>query len=164
MMEMSVMEKPLWRIWEEFVWNNLSRIWVEFVWKKIGLRMLIGGVVREAAVLGHHITPLFLYYAYHGPAFWVLLRLNRGKLHDSRWWILVFVSYLVLLPLFDCDIVTLLFITTIVIAAGIMVLLAIATSVEIPMNFLGTDLVRWVAPAACQRYGVLCLRLTRCGF
>jgi hypothetical protein len=29
-----------------------------------------------------------------------------------------------------------------VIAAGIMVLLAIATSVEIPMNFLGTDLVR----------------------
>jgi hypothetical protein len=54
----------------------------------------------------------------------------------------VFVSYLVLLPLFDCDIVTLLFITTIVIVVGIMVLLAIATSVEIPMNFLGTDMVR----------------------
>ncbi|KAK2444008.1 tRNA (guanine(26)-N(2)/guanine(27)-N(2))-dimethyltransferase [Trifolium repens] len=64
-------------------------------------------VVREAAVLGHHITPLFSYYAYHGPVFRVLLRLNRGKLHDR-----------------------------------IMVLLAIATSVEIPMNFLGTDMVR----------------------
>jgi hypothetical protein len=51
---------------------------------EIGLRMLIGGVVREAAVLGHHITPLFSYYAYHGPVFRVLLRLNRGKLHDSR--------------------------------------------------------------------------------
>jgi hypothetical protein len=54
----------------------------------------------------------------------------------------VCVSHLVLLPLFNCDIVTLLFITTIVIVVGIMVLLAIATSVEIPMNFLGTDMVR----------------------
>lgn len=51
---------------------------------EIGLRMLIGGVVREAAVLGYHITPLFSYYAFHGPVFRVLLRLNRGKIHDSR--------------------------------------------------------------------------------
>ncbi|XP_057415684.1 tRNA (guanine(26)-N(2))-dimethyltransferase [Lotus japonicus] len=51
---------------------------------EIGLRMLIGGAVREAAVLGYHITPLYSYYAYHGPVFRVLLRLNRGKIHDSR--------------------------------------------------------------------------------
>ncbi|KAK7410817.1 hypothetical protein VNO78_01952 [Psophocarpus tetragonolobus] len=51
---------------------------------EVGLRMLIGGVVREAAVLGYHITPLFSYYAFHGPVFRVLLRLNRGKIHDSR--------------------------------------------------------------------------------
>ncbi|XLS90670.1 hypothetical protein HN51_066678 [Arachis hypogaea] len=43
-----------------------------------------GGAAREATVLGYHITPLFLYYAYHGPIFRVLLRLNRGKIHDSR--------------------------------------------------------------------------------
>ncbi|KAL8210780.1 hypothetical protein R6Q57_005217 [Mikania cordata] len=48
---------------------------------EIGLRMLIGGAVREASVLGYHITPLFSYYSYHGPVFRVLLRLNRGKLH-----------------------------------------------------------------------------------
>lgn len=51
---------------------------------EIGLRMLIGGAVRDAAVLGYHITPLFSYYAYHGPVFRVLLKLNRGKVHDSR--------------------------------------------------------------------------------
>ncbi|RDY07031.1 trm1, partial [Mucuna pruriens] len=82
---------------------------------EIGLRMLIGGVVREAAVLGYHITPLFSYYAFHGPVFRVLLRLNRGKIHDS-----------------------------------IMVILAIATGVEIPMNFLGINLVRSVAPAVSK--------------
>ncbi|MED6136678.1 hypothetical protein PIB30_058077 [Stylosanthes scabra] len=51
---------------------------------EVGLRMLIGGAAREAAVLGYHITPLFSYYAYHGPVFRVLLRMNRGKIHDSR--------------------------------------------------------------------------------
>ncbi|XP_054796715.1 uncharacterized protein LOC129302068 isoform X1 [Prosopis cineraria] len=51
---------------------------------EVGLRMLIGGAAREAAVLGYHITPLFSYYAYHGPVFRVLLRLNRGKLHNNR--------------------------------------------------------------------------------
>ncbi|XLU31253.1 hypothetical protein S245_067319, partial [Arachis hypogaea] len=50
---------------------------------EVGLRMLTGGAAREAAVLGYHITPLFSYYAYHGPVFRVLLRLNRGKIHDS---------------------------------------------------------------------------------
>ncbi|CAL0305330.1 unnamed protein product [Lupinus luteus] len=51
---------------------------------EIGLRMLIGGAAREAAVLGCHIIPLFSYYAYHGPVFRVMLRLIRGKVHDSR--------------------------------------------------------------------------------
>ncbi|KAK1421363.1 hypothetical protein QVD17_23633 [Tagetes erecta] len=46
---------------------------------EIGLRMLIGGAMREASVLGYYITPLFSYYSYHGPVFRVLLRLNRGK-------------------------------------------------------------------------------------
>ncbi|XP_057419566.1 uncharacterized protein LOC130713781 [Lotus japonicus] len=49
-----------------------------------GLRMLIGGAVREAALLGYSITPLYSYYACHGPVFRVLLRLNRGKIYDSR--------------------------------------------------------------------------------
>ncbi|XLR60825.1 hypothetical protein S83_011497, partial [Arachis hypogaea] len=30
---------------------------------EVGLRMLIGGAAREAAVLGYHITPLFSHYA-----------------------------------------------------------------------------------------------------
>lgn len=52
---------------------------------EIGLRMLIGGAVREASVLGYRVTPLFSYYSYHGPVFRVLLRMNRGKLQDNRW-------------------------------------------------------------------------------
>lgn len=51
---------------------------------EIGLRVLIGGAVREASVLGFHVTPLFSYYSYHGPVFRVLLRLNRGKLTENR--------------------------------------------------------------------------------
>ncbi|KAE7996502.1 hypothetical protein FH972_001217 [Carpinus fangiana] len=51
---------------------------------EIGLRMLIGGAVREASVLGYRVTPLFSYYSYHGPVFRVMLRLNRGKLVDDR--------------------------------------------------------------------------------
>ncbi|KAM0013310.1 putative tRNA (guanine(26)-N(2))-dimethyltransferase [Helianthus debilis subsp. tardiflorus] len=46
---------------------------------EIGLRMLIGGAMREASVLGYHVSPLFSYYSYHGPVFRVLLRVNRGK-------------------------------------------------------------------------------------
>lgn len=48
---------------------------------EIGLRMLIGGVLREAAVLGFKITPLFSYYSYHGPVFRVMLRVTRGTFH-----------------------------------------------------------------------------------
>jgi len=46
--------------------------------------MLIGGAVREAALLGYHVTPLFSYYSYHGPVFRVMLRVHRGKLHEDR--------------------------------------------------------------------------------
>ncbi|XP_052206322.1 tRNA (guanine(26)-N(2))-dimethyltransferase isoform X2 [Diospyros lotus] len=51
---------------------------------EVGLRMLIGGVVREASVLGYHVNPLFSYYSYHGPVFRVMLRFNRGKLPNNR--------------------------------------------------------------------------------
>ncbi|XP_074286445.1 uncharacterized protein LOC141611734 [Silene latifolia] len=58
---------------------------------EIGLRMLIGGAVREASVLGYYITPLFSYYSYHGPVFRVMLRVDRGKLSDMRHY--GFISY-----------------------------------------------------------------------
>ncbi|KAJ4848957.1 hypothetical protein Tsubulata_034813 [Turnera subulata] len=58
---------------------------------EIGLRALIGGAVREASVLGYHVTPLFSYYSYHGPVFRVLLRVNRGKLPENRHY--GFISY-----------------------------------------------------------------------
>ncbi|KAL9663100.1 hypothetical protein QQ045_027937 [Rhodiola kirilowii] len=58
---------------------------------EIGLRMLIGGAVREASVLGFHVNPLFSYYSYHGPVFRVMLQVNRGKLPDSRHY--GFISY-----------------------------------------------------------------------
>ncbi|XP_057483101.1 tRNA (guanine(26)-N(2))-dimethyltransferase [Actinidia eriantha] len=51
---------------------------------EIGLRMLIGGAVREASVLGYRVTPLFSHYSFHGPVFRVMLRVNRGKLHNDR--------------------------------------------------------------------------------
>lgn len=51
---------------------------------EIGLRMLIGGAVREASLLGYHVTPLFSYYSYHGPVFRVMLQVNRGKEHENR--------------------------------------------------------------------------------
>ncbi|KAM4104112.1 hypothetical protein ACJW30_06G131700 [Castanea mollissima] len=58
---------------------------------EVGLRMLIGGAVREASVLGYNVTPLFSYYSYHGPVFRVMLQLNRGKLVDDRYY--GFISY-----------------------------------------------------------------------
>ncbi|OWM69880.1 hypothetical protein CDL15_Pgr025729 [Punica granatum] len=58
---------------------------------EIGLRMLIGGAVREASVLGYRVTPLFSYYSYHGPVFRVMLQVTRGKLPDSRHY--GFISY-----------------------------------------------------------------------
>lgn len=51
---------------------------------EVGLRMLIGGALREASVLGYHVTPLFSYYSYHGPVFRVMLRMNRGRLPENR--------------------------------------------------------------------------------
>lgn len=58
---------------------------------EIGLRMLIGGAVREASVMGYCVTPLFSYYSYHGPVFRVLLRVDRGRLNDIRHY--GFISY-----------------------------------------------------------------------
>ncbi|KAL6957052.1 methylamine--glutamate N-methyltransferase [Sarracenia purpurea var. burkii] len=51
---------------------------------EVGLRMLVGGAVREASVLGCHVRPLFSYYSYHGPVFRVMLQFNRGKLPNNR--------------------------------------------------------------------------------
>ncbi|XP_051142880.1 tRNA (guanine(26)-N(2))-dimethyltransferase [Andrographis paniculata] len=58
---------------------------------EVGLRMLIGGAVREAAVLGYHVVPLFSYYSYHGPVFRVLLQVKRGKFGITRHY--RFISY-----------------------------------------------------------------------
>ncbi|XP_068669132.1 uncharacterized protein [Aristolochia californica] len=57
---------------------------------EVGLRMLIGGAVRDAAALGYSVSPLFSYYSYHGPVFRVLLRVNRGKLLQKHYG---FISY-----------------------------------------------------------------------
>jgi len=51
---------------------------------EVGLRMLIGGALREAVALGFYVSPLFSYYSYHGPVFRVMLRVARGKLHENR--------------------------------------------------------------------------------
>ncbi|KAJ0979216.1 hypothetical protein J5N97_014690 [Dioscorea zingiberensis] len=48
---------------------------------ELGLRLLIGGALREASVLGFHISPLFSYYSYHGPVFRVMFKIDRGVLH-----------------------------------------------------------------------------------
>lgn len=51
---------------------------------EIGLRMLIGGAMREASALGYHVSPVFSYYSYHGPVFRVMLQLGKGKDDDIR--------------------------------------------------------------------------------
>ncbi|KAG2446177.1 hypothetical protein HXX76_000770 [Chlamydomonas incerta] len=43
-----------------------------------GLRMVIGGAVREAASRGVMLTPVFSLYSYHGPVFRVMLRARRS--------------------------------------------------------------------------------------
>ncbi|XP_010252087.1 PREDICTED: tRNA (guanine(26)-N(2))-dimethyltransferase [Nelumbo nucifera] len=58
---------------------------------EIGLRMLIGGALRDAAVLGYCVSPLFSYFSYHGPVFRVMLQVNRGKLPKNRYY--GFISY-----------------------------------------------------------------------
>lgn len=51
---------------------------------EVGLRMLIGGAMREASALGFHVSPVFSYYSYHGPIFRVMLQLGQGKDDDIR--------------------------------------------------------------------------------
>lgn len=46
---------------------------------EIGLRMVIGGAAREAALLGFHIIPVFSYFAHHGPIYRVMVQLCNGK-------------------------------------------------------------------------------------
>ncbi|KAK8960851.1 hypothetical protein KSP40_PGU004305 [Platanthera guangdongensis] len=50
---------------------------------EVGLRMLIGGALREAAASGFLVSPLFSYYSFHGPVFRVMLQVFRGNLNDS---------------------------------------------------------------------------------
>lgn len=50
---------------------------------EVGLRMLIGGALREAVALGFQVSPLFSYYSYHGPIFRVMLQVSRGKFHEN---------------------------------------------------------------------------------
>ncbi|KAB2596385.1 tRNA (guanine(26)-N(2))-dimethyltransferase-like [Pyrus ussuriensis x Pyrus communis] len=71
--------------------NKLSYVQPMPYSNELGLRMLIGGAVREASVLGHRVTPLFTYYSYHGPIFRVMLQVNRGKLPDNKYY--GFISY-----------------------------------------------------------------------
>lgn len=53
---------------------------------EVGLRMLIGGALREATALGFCVSPLFSYYSYHGPVFRVMFRVSRGNFHkDSQY-------------------------------------------------------------------------------
>ncbi|KAL8552327.1 hypothetical protein ACS0TY_001139 [Phlomoides rotata] len=58
---------------------------------EIGLRMLVGGAIREASVLGFHVQPLFSYYSYHGPVFRALLKVRRGRSPIKRHY--GFISY-----------------------------------------------------------------------
>ncbi|KAI3470953.1 hypothetical protein Pfo_027616 [Paulownia fortunei] len=58
---------------------------------EVGLRMLIGGAVREASVLGYHVVPLFSYYSYHGPVFQAMLQVRRWGFPIKRHY--SFISY-----------------------------------------------------------------------
>ncbi|PKA67225.1 putative tRNA (guanine(26)-N(2))-dimethyltransferase 2 [Apostasia shenzhenica] len=50
---------------------------------EVGLRILIGGALREAAASGFLVSPLFSYYSNHGPVFRVMLHVSRGNLHET---------------------------------------------------------------------------------
>lgn len=52
---------------------------------EIGLRMLIGGAVREAATRDMDVWPVFSYFARHGPVFRVMLRVRRGKPKENKY-------------------------------------------------------------------------------
>lgn len=58
---------------------------------EIGLRMLIGGAVREAATRDMDVWPVFSYFARHGPVFRVMLRVRRGKPKENKHY--GFISY-----------------------------------------------------------------------
>lgn len=51
---------------------------------ELGLRMLIGGVVKEAALRKMIVSPVFSVYSSHGPVFRVLLRVSSGKLSKIK--------------------------------------------------------------------------------
>lgn len=51
---------------------------------EIGLRMLIGGVVREAALRNMHVFPVFSHYSFHGPVFRVMLRVLPSKKFQTK--------------------------------------------------------------------------------
>ncbi|KAJ4971251.1 hypothetical protein NE237_004350 [Protea cynaroides] len=58
------------------------------------LQVVIGhtsGALRDAAVLGYRVSPLFSYYSYHGPVFRVMLQVNRGRVPENRHY--GFISY-----------------------------------------------------------------------
>lgn len=50
-------------------------IWFCFIMQ--GLRMLIGGAVKEGAARGVRLTPIFSLFSYHGPVFRVMLKAER---------------------------------------------------------------------------------------
>lgn len=112
---------------------------------EIGLRMLIGGAVREASVLGYNVRPLFSYYSYHGPVFRVLLRVNRGQLPDQRLWL----DTMILLKSVKCVICVL---THVISVTGIMVLSAIATNVDSLESSHGKNSVKSDANVVIQRF------------
>ncbi|KAG0556000.1 hypothetical protein KC19_11G019100 [Ceratodon purpureus] len=51
---------------------------------EIGLRMLIGGVVREAALRNMHVYPVFSHYSFHGPVFRVMLRVLPSRVFQTK--------------------------------------------------------------------------------
>ncbi|KAJ7553159.1 hypothetical protein O6H91_06G085700 [Diphasiastrum complanatum] len=51
---------------------------------EIGLRMLIGGVIRDAAMRNLNVSPFFSYYSYHGTVFRVMLRVRQGIMDSLR--------------------------------------------------------------------------------
>ncbi|KAH9325681.1 hypothetical protein KI387_005859, partial [Taxus chinensis] len=58
---------------------------------EIGLRMLIGGAVREAATRNLDVRPVFSLFSYHGPVFRAMLQVARGVPQKNRHY--GFISY-----------------------------------------------------------------------
>jgi hypothetical protein len=51
---------------------------------ELGIRMLIGGVVREASLRNMHVYPMFSHYSFHGPVFRVMLHVHPGQAQKSQ--------------------------------------------------------------------------------